>query len=446
MRILLLQAYLGRREPPVAPLGLATLAAHLGQHEVRIFDPNIAENPLRRSQEAVEDFKPDLLGFSLRNLDTTKYSDQFLYFQHFQSFVQRLKAISKSTRIAVGGSGFSLFPREIMRRLPEIDIGFFLEADRSFPQFICSGLEGSHIAGLLLRHQGEIIFTGFPEVLPLSEVPAPRWELLDMLAYKPYESKAAIGVEAKRGCAMKCCYCTYPQLGGEVVRLKSPVRVVDEIELLKNSYGIERIFFCDPVFNYPLEHAEAICKEILRRDLKIRWGGYHQDRFITAEYVELARNSGCDDFYFSPDAATDLGLKILDKSSSVESLNRCLHIIAENGQAHASFNFFASLPETGWANFLSAWSFIFKAKRKLRQRLTRYKLSYLRLEPNTPLARAVFGNTADSSFLLPKNSRELSRLYYRKSRSLSLNLILSCHYHWGRILGSRNTTKEDNSP
>jgi L-lysine 2,3-aminomutase len=41
-----------------------------------------------------------------------------------------------------------------------------------------------------------------------------------------------IGIEAKRGCALNCAYCVYPQLQGSRLRGRPPAAVVDEMELL----------------------------------------------------------------------------------------------------------------------------------------------------------------------------------------------------------------------
>ena len=440
MRILLIQAYLGRREPPVAPLGLAALAAHLSPHQVRLFDPNISDKPLEETTRLIQDFAPQIIGLSLRNIDTTKFSDQFYYFEHFQEFMKLIGRGNSNAVIAVGGCGFSLFPRQIMKRIPEIDCGFYLEAETSFADFVSRVGDRRNIPGLFIREGDDIAFTGPPDKVEIDELIPPAWDLVDLEPYLPITHKASIGVEAKRGCAQKCAYCTYPALSGSTIRLKSPAKVVDEMETLINK-GVDRIFFCDPVFNFPLEHAESICREILRRELKIKWSAYHQDKFLTREYIALARESGCGEFYFSPDSASAEGLKALRKSSTVASLYRSLDLIAEDGKAEASYNFFAAIPGLGWKNFLSAAKFIIKAKSSLGERLLRYKFSYIRPEPGTTIADEVLRSGGADS-LLPESSTGLKKLFYRKSASFLLNILLSIHFHLGKMLGKRNVIKE----
>jgi hypothetical protein len=440
MRLLLIQAYLGRREPPVAPLGLAVLAAHLRDASVAIFDPNVCAEPLKDTLHTLETFQPDLIGLSLRNIDTTKYSDPFYYFEHFQRFAQSIKAAVPDLPLIIGGSGFSLFPEQILQRVPDLDFGFFLDGEESLSHFINNGGFDAAIPGIFYRRNGEVEFTGSATSGDISESPMPAWHLVDLTAYLPFRDRASIGIEAKRGCALSCSYCTYPIIGGTKLRQKEPTRVVDELEWLQREHGVDRVFFCDPVFNYPLEHAEAICRELLRRDLRIRWGAYHQDRFLSRDYVRIARESGCQDFYFSPDAASKQGLETLNKTTTVASLHKSLDLIAADEKARASYNFFASVPGTGWKNFLAALGFLIRAKIRLGRRLTRWKLSYIRLEPGTPLYAEARGhdNSRSHEELLPPDSKALVRLFFRHSRSKLLNALLWLHFHSGRILGRRN--------
>lgn len=419
---------------------MAVLAAQLPDHEVRIFDPNIAVDPLKNTKNSIEEYHPEVIGFSLRNVDTTKYSDQFLYFEHFRTFIKAIKDAYPRTEIIVGGSGFSLFPQRIMQLIPQINVGFYQDAELSLVSYLKQSLKGETIPGLFLRKNGKVTFTGLPEKPDLNSLNPPAWSLLNVPAYLPYSAKSSIGVETKRGCAMHCSYCTYPVISGSSVRLKDPVRVVEELSVLKKSYAVDRVFFCDPVFNYPLEHAKAVCREILRGKIEIKWSAYHQDRFLDQEYVQLAVQAGCDDFYFSPDSASPLGLKQLGKATTIQSLHQSLDLINKQGDVRASYNFFATVPETGWRNFFAAVSFLLKAKLKLKDRLSRWKLSYIRIEPATPVVERIFGERTEETdaILLPEDLKHLNRLFYRRSTSALLNVLLFLHFYWGKRSGRKN--------
>src|SRR3990172_1941295 len=76
-------------------------------------------------------------------------------------------------------------------------------------------------------------------------------------------------VQTKRGCPLTCTYCAYPAIEGRVCRRRSAEEVVDEIERVMARIGPRTFEIVDSTFNVPAEHAEGICREIIRRGLKI---------------------------------------------------------------------------------------------------------------------------------------------------------------------------------
>ena len=84
MRILLVQAFTALNLELVWPIGLSYLAAHIPEeHDVEIFDVNIhRENadPYEVLRAKVREFKPDVVGISLRNIKVATpggHSDDF---------------------------------------------------------------------------------------------------------------------------------------------------------------------------------------------------------------------------------------------------------------------------------------------------------------------------------------------------------------------------------
>jgi hypothetical protein len=111
-------------------------------------------------------------------------------------------------------------------------------------------------------------------------------------------------------------------LEGDQVRARDPVQVVDEIERAKREWEIDFFFFVDNVFNYPVEHAAAVCEEILRRGLALRWTAYVTPALCTRELFELMRRSGCQSMDFGTDCFSDPQLRRMGKSFDVEQVFR----------------------------------------------------------------------------------------------------------------------------
>ena len=262
MKILLVQSYLGGAEPPVFPLGLCCLKAALAAHEVRVFDLNTAARPFEQLRELVAAFQPEVTGISLRNIDSTNKRTVVFYYPYLKDAVTAVKGASAAP-LVVGGSGFSMFAREIMEDEPRIDCGVFLEGEAAFPELLENLDAPGRVRSVYYREGGAVLFSGPREQADLNAVPLPGRE-----AVAPYDFRKnpdAIGVETKRGCVLDCIYCIYGFLNGKALRLRTPERVVDEIESLVKDHGVESFTFVDSVFNIPRRHAEAVCREMVRR-------------------------------------------------------------------------------------------------------------------------------------------------------------------------------------
>ena len=86
MKVLLVQGYLGVDPPDslVYPLGLSYIATALDAagHEVRICDPNAHASGLEAVARAAVGWEPEVVGVSLRNIDTTDYLHYHYYYRH----------------------------------------------------------------------------------------------------------------------------------------------------------------------------------------------------------------------------------------------------------------------------------------------------------------------------------------------------------------------------
>ena len=138
-----------------------------------------------------------------------------------------------------------------------------------------------------------------------------------------------MGIEGKRGCDLNCGYCVYPRLGGSRMRLRSPNKIVDEIEHLNKEYGVSLFHFTDGVVNRPVNHFEQLCLELINRKLEISWTGFLREDSFTKKSAALAKQSGLVACYFSGDALTEQGLKILNKRMSKEDILDAAKISAD---------------------------------------------------------------------------------------------------------------------
>jgi anaerobic magnesium-protoporphyrin IX monomethyl ester cyclase len=381
MKVLLLQSYLGGSEPPVFPLGLACVKAQISNHEVLGFDTNTSKRPLEELKEVVEAFSPDAIGISLRNIDSTNKREVVFYYAFLKKAIDVIKKSSKA-KIIVGGSGFSMFAKEIMADDPRIDYGVFLEGERTVQALLDNISAPEGVKGIFYRKDGDVIFSGAGEPIDLNNVGLPDWGFIPVGNYK--DVPEAIGIETKRGCALKCVYCIYGFLNGKEYRLRDTKRIVDDIEHLLKDKGIENFTFVDSVFNIPLRHAEDICHEIIRRGLSVTWSAWFSESGLKKEFVELVKAAGCKKIILSPDGYSGKVLKALKKNITKKDILKSYEVLKRIDGYEICYNFFKNPPGQSLAAFLSLLFFCVKAKIQMGKRV-HFEFNSLRIEPHTAL-------------------------------------------------------------
>lgn len=385
MKVLLIQGYLGRRgrELPSFPLGLVYLLENLKNHECIVFDPNVVERPFVETQKIIQKTGPDVIGLASRNVDTTQSYDVFSYFEVFVSMLKFVRRVSPHAKIIVGGPGFSIFAREIMTKLQEIDYGVFLEGEYSFPKLLENLDHPEHVESIYFRRNGKIFFTGRGKPIDFERLPAPPREFPE-LELKSYEEVAySIGVQTKRGCAFRCAYCTYPYIQGRNVRLRSPKKVVDEIEGLVDLYDIKTLFFADNVFNFPPDHARKICEELIKRKVNIRWRAYFREDFVNKRSIIEARDSGCDVFEFSPDGGSQKALDILRKDIKMQDIIRTYELVNAVKGVRFRCSLMYNIPGENSKTVTDFYKFLFRIMTKHWKKLDLIGLTNIRIYPHT---------------------------------------------------------------
>jgi hypothetical protein len=291
---------------PATPTGPAYVAGAVKQagHEVAIFDCYLSENPIENLIVKIKDFHPDVIGLSIREVtgDIQNPSVEFKtsFFDNrpqIKKMVNQIKLIS-TAKIVLGGPGFNYFAREWLDYL-NLDYGIRGEGEVPFPMFLDRlEQEGDleSIPGCISR-KGNVFITQ-PRYLnnQLDANTLPAYELFDMKQYQ--EKQISCGIYTKRGCPFNCVFCPHSNLEHKRYRMKSPKKVVDEIEWVKQQTGTKKFNFCDNSFNVPKKHSEAICQELIDRKMDIQWQtGSLKPIGITDELLSLYQSAGA--YYIS---------------------------------------------------------------------------------------------------------------------------------------------------
>jgi len=281
-------------QPAVAPLGLEYVAeaVRLAGGTVGLLDLCFAEDTAAAASAYLAEHTAQLVGISVRNSDNCYLLSQHSYVPALSGLVSTLRGVSDAP-IVLGGAGYSVMPRGILRRTGA-DYGIVGDGEGPLVQLM-QALRGelplSGIAGLVRWVNGDIA-TEPPAWQPLDCGLRLRRQWVD---YERYFRQGGQGnLETKRGCQGQCVYCADIHSKGRQYRLRPPAAVVDELETLL-SMGIDWLHLCDSEFNLPPHHAEAVCEEIISRGLggRVHWYAYLAPQPFSERLARLLKEAGC---------------------------------------------------------------------------------------------------------------------------------------------------------
>ena len=297
MKILLIatnqaERYMDRMVVRPLPIGVAYLAAHIdeGRHELQVLDLMFSDDAVSEVGGAVEQFRPDLVGLSIRNLDNQSYLNPVSHLPGVKEIVRHVRSVSDAT-IVCGGPAFSILPAYCLEYL-EADLGIAGDGVESFTLLVDRLHERADytgVAGLVYRDGAEII--ALPTALSSDFRRPPRLDLLDLRRY----DKAGFGV----GVVTKLAGYYYPTqdgrgaYGGEGSRVRPVEEVIEEISKLNSETGIRKLFFIDSGFNVPLARAKELCTRLIESSLNLRWNSYLRPGDCDEELTTLMKSSGC---------------------------------------------------------------------------------------------------------------------------------------------------------
>jgi radical SAM superfamily enzyme YgiQ (UPF0313 family) len=363
MKVLLAATNRERSPYPVAPLGALCVAAaaRAAGHEVKFLDLGVERKPQKALRQALEKDKFGAVALGIRNLDSSWCFAPRSYFTEIREFTETVRQHFAGPLI-LGGTGFSVSPQGWMQRLLP-DCGVIGEGEHVFPEVLARLETGRSLEGLrgVLTTAGNDgrNTTPTPAIESLAQLPMPAHEFC---RYRRYTRRGGfVSVQTKRGCPFKCAYCIYPKLEGRRYRLRPPEAVAEEVASVAARSKMRDFFFVDSVFNDPRDHALAICRELQRRRVPVRWSAFCNPKGFDAELAHAMKAAGCSGAEFGLDVASDKMLAAFNKPFGQEEIRTALQAAHDARLPMAIYLLFGGPGET-WADVEDTQKFLDSCK------------------------------------------------------------------------------------
>lgn len=307
------------------PLGLVSIAAVLEarHYDVTLYDCRVEgeDYATRRAYrngyllgatwEEIAAFihrsAPDIVGISC---PFTTQSEAAL------KLAEVVKKVDGKIITVMGGPHASARPEEILNQSAFVDLVVMGEGEHCLSE-IAESYEGkrplSDIKGLVYRNGDRIVSNGRRRpIRHLDELPLPAYHLIDLEKYFTLKKDAArsdmsrprfnypgsersMAFITSRGCPFNCVFCSIHLHMGKTYRAHSARYVLDHLEYLVNTYGVNHFHFEDDNLTLDRERFYQILDGIEKRNIRLTWdtpNGVRADT-LDREILEKCKRTGC---------------------------------------------------------------------------------------------------------------------------------------------------------
>jgi len=298
---------------PVYPLGLDYVASAIAaDHQVKIVDLNSLGDHDSLGK-VIGLYSPDVIGISLRNIDNTDTINPEGFMNDYRQCVKDVRDHS-DVPLVLGGSGFTLFPEDIMEAL-DADYGVLGEGERL--ALLLDAIEkkedASRIPGIMTRGSKENIPEPWDGSFAVNR-------LSDSSRLEFYLKKGGmLNLQTKRGCPFRCIYCTYPYIEGKRLRFIPPKEAALNALRLQEA-GAKYLFVTDSVFNADYSHSIRVAREFMNAGISIPWGAFFAPTVPPEEYFPVLADAGLSHVEFGTEALSDRMLKSYGKSFRINQI------------------------------------------------------------------------------------------------------------------------------
>lgn len=303
------------------PTGLLYLDAVLRKNSYEVltkyYTPLYEYICMSEIKKEIERFKPDFVGITMMSM--TRVSAY--------KAIKMIKKISPETKIILGGIHPSIMYEQLLQNFPveAVCIGEGEETIVELLDTLADKKSLKKVKGIAYKEKNKVI---------VNEMRRPKMDL-DNLPFPSYDvfmnpSIKRVKILSSRGCPNKCSFCCMNIANKHVWRPRSPKNVVDEIEFIKKTYPwVDSIQFLDDTMTLDNNRVIEMCKEILRRRIKLKFDGQGRIKPVSREMFYWLQKAGFTAFYFGVESGSEKILDSIHKNITKEDCINTFKILRE---------------------------------------------------------------------------------------------------------------------
>lgn len=425
-------SYLDKTIPAYVPLSLLAVASPLLMEGYRVvvfdekIDSNIEERMLKLQEDIIAVGISAQTGYEIvGGLRVSKFAKEVL-----------------GVPTIWGGWHASTTPQQTAENayVDYVVKGQGLQTIIDLVETINKGLPVENILGIAYKKNGIILETPNRPLVDINNYPMPRYDIINIERYIQDGCQKGIrltnDIHAKKeraliysssyGCPYRCGYCSCNYVSGDRITMLKAEIVGEQLESLVKKYNVQLVQFIDANFFVDIERVKNICREIIKRDLHIKYalGGPRVDQVVKWDDAVLAllQESGCIWLGIGSESGSQRMLDYMRKDIHASDIMKAARKVYQSG-IDMTFFFLFGLPtdETKKDLYES-----FKLAAQLKELYPRILLPMYFFDPypGTPL----YQDALRRGFKVPKSLEEWGKFIPEVTREHKLVTYVSKRY------------------
>jgi radical SAM superfamily enzyme YgiQ (UPF0313 family) len=270
-------------------------------------------------EKVVNDFGADFVGLKLWNGDG---------FTGSLAIAEYLKKVNPKLKVFAGGPHADLFKDLILKKTRYIDAVACWDGEN----IICKLAEYaggdrknlSEIPNVIYRDEsGKVRINKIELIKDLDSLPEPLYDEDIYPSMKGNQKIKIITFDESRGCPFNCYFCAQPAKSGHYTRMKSPEKIVKEIEHIIQKYGIN-------VFRYagsstPGKLMLKVAKKLKEKGIRVKYTSFAEANLVNdEEEMKYLKDSGLVSLFFGIESGSQKMLDSVHKCLKVDVLKKAL--------------------------------------------------------------------------------------------------------------------------
>ena len=167
-----------------------------------------------------------------------------------------------------------------------------------------------------------------------TSLPVPARDLIDLTPYRDAWKRAhgffSMNLIASRGCPFRCNWCAKP-IFGDTYQLRPARDVAEEMQLLRDAYGTDHLWFADDIFALNRHWIQEFASAVESLGCPVPFKIQARADLLTVETVHALKRAGCAEVWMGVESGSQKVLDAMEKGLRVEHVTAARQNLKREG-------------------------------------------------------------------------------------------------------------------